>query len=243
MNRLDGKVALISGAAKGQGSEEVLLFASEGAQVIFGDILDDLGVEVEKEVIASGGKAKYIHLDVTNAQDWEEAIAFAESEYGKLDILVNNAGIALRQDYLDVSSEDWDRTMEINSKGVFLGTKYAIPAMRRAGGGSIVNISSIAGIVGVGSSIAYCASKAAVISLTKSMAISQAPDIRVNAVAPGVAHTRWIAGQEEFVKSAIETTPLKRIATAKDVANAIFGLAIGEFITGQVLVVDGGRIL
>ena len=108
MNRLDGKVALISGAAKGQGSEEVLLFASEGEQVIFGDILDDLGVEVEKEVIASGGKAKYIHLDVTKAQDWEEAIAFAESEYGKLDILVNNAGIALRQDYLDVSSEDWD---------------------------------------------------------------------------------------------------------------------------------------
>ena len=141
MNRLEGKVALVSGAAKGQGAEEVALFAAEGAQVIFGDILDDLGLEVEKNIVAAGHNAKYIHLDVTNSQDWKKAINLAESEYGKLDILVNNAGIALPQDYLDVSSEDWDRTMEINSKGVFLGIKYAVPAMQRAGGGSIVNIS------------------------------------------------------------------------------------------------------
>ena len=115
MNRLEGKVALVSGAAKGQGAEEVALFAAEGAQVLFGDILDDLGLEVEKYIAAAGHNAKYIHLDVTNSQDWENAINLAESEYGKLDILVNNAGIALPQDYLDVSSEDWDRTMEINS--------------------------------------------------------------------------------------------------------------------------------
>ena len=143
MKRLEGKVALISGGAKGQGAEEVSLFASEGAQVIFGDVLDQLGSEVEKEVTESGGNVRYVHLDVTNDSDWEKAIEFAESEYGKLDILVNNAGIALPQDYLEVSSEDWDRTMEINSKGVFLGTRYVIPAMQRAGGGSIVNLSLI----------------------------------------------------------------------------------------------------
>lgn len=246
MNRLEGKVALITGAAKGQGSEEVLLFASEGAQVIFGDILDDLGLEVEREVIASGGKAKYIHLDVTDAQDWEKAIAFAESEYGKLDILVNNAGIALRQDYLDVSSEDWDRTMEINSKGVFLGIKCAIPAMQRAGGGSIVNISSIAGIVGRPlSSPAYAASKGAVRVLTKSTAGRFASEkIRCNSVHPGPIDTDMIRSvtHSSDPESRVGSIPLGRIGQSIDIAYGVLYLASDEssFVTGIELVIDGG---
>jgi cyclopentanol dehydrogenase len=246
MNRLEGKVALISGAAKGQGAEEVALFAAEGAQVIFGDILDDLGLEVEKKITSAGQNAKYMHLDVTNAQDWEKAIRLAESEYGTLDILVNNAGIALPQDYLDVSSEDWDRTMEINSKGVFLGIKYAVPAMQRAGGGSIVNISSIAGIVGRPlSSPAYAASKGAVRILTKSTAGRFASEnIRCNSVHPGPINTDMIRSVTHSVdpESRVGSIPLGRIGESIDVAYGVLYLASDEssFVTGIELVIDGG---
>ena len=246
MKRLEGKVALISGGAKGQGAEEVSLFASEGAQVIFGDVLDQLGSEVEKEVTESGGNVRYVHLDVTNDSDWEKAIEFAESEYGKLDILVNNAGIALPQDYLEVSSEDWDRTMEINSKGVFLGTRYVIPAMQRAGGGSIVNISSIAGIVGRPlSSPAYAASKGAVRVLTKSTAGRFASDnIRCNSVHPGPIYTDMIRSVTHSTdpESRVGSIPLGRIGQSIDVAYGVLYLASDEssFVTGIELVIDGG---
>ena len=170
MGRMDGKVAIISGGARGMGAEEVRLFAREGAKVVFGDILDELGQQVEADCRAEGLDVAYTHLDVTSEGDWQAIVALAEDRYGKLDTLVNNAGISISVEggarnisLEDTSVEQWDRVMDINSKGVFLGTRAAIPAMRRAGGGSIINISSIAGMTGAWSrSHPYNASKGAV---------------------------------------------------------------------------------
>src|SRR5256712_6927639 len=157
MGRLAGKVALISGGARGQGAAETQLFVREGAAVVFGDVLDDEGKKVETAIRAS---ATYVHLNVTQELDWRAAVATAVQTYGKLDVLVNNAGILLRAKIEDTSEADWDRIMAVNVKGVFLGTKCAIPAMRQAGGGSILNISSTAGPVGSpGETAAYTATK------------------------------------------------------------------------------------
>ena len=134
MGRLEGKVAIITGGAKGQGAAEVELFASEGATVVFGDILDEEGKQVEARVAELGGVAEYMHHDVTSDDDWQNIVELAESKYGKVDILVNNAGISMRHEAMDVSNEDWDVIMDVNAKGVFLGTRYVIPAMQRAGG-------------------------------------------------------------------------------------------------------------
>ena len=188
MGRLDGKVALISGGARGQGAAEALLFAREGAKVVIGDLLDDEGKRVEAQIAELGGDATYVHLDVTAAADWDAAVQTAIDQYGGLHILVNNAGIGGSGGGIEgESSENWDTTLDINAKGVFLGTKATIPALRDSGGGSIVNISSIAGIIGLGSgNPAYAASKGAVRLLTKSTAIQHAPDnIRCNSVHPG----------------------------------------------------------
>ena len=147
MARLAGKVALISGGARGQGAAEAETFTREGAKVVFGDILDDEGRKVESAIRAAGGDAAYVHLDVTREADWEKAVRTAIDRYGRLDILINNAAIVISRVPIEERTEaEWDRVMAVNAKGVFLGTKHAIPAMRRAGGGSIVNISSIAGI-------------------------------------------------------------------------------------------------
>ena len=183
MGRLDGKVALISGGARGQGAAEALLFAREGAKVVIGDLLDDEGKQVEAQIAELGGDATYVHLDVTSADDWDAAVQTALERYGGLHILVNNAGIGGQRVSLEeTTSEFWDMTLNINSKGVFLGTKAAIPAMRDSGGGSIVNISSIAGIIGSpNGNPSYAASKGAVRLLTKSTAVQHAADnIRCN---------------------------------------------------------------
>src|SRR5262245_14378509 len=148
MGRLDGKVALISGGARGQGAAEAKLCAREGAKVVVGDVLDAQGQQVEADIRASGGEAIYVHLDVTRDADWREAVEMAVHSYGKLDVLVNNAGIVLRTGIEDTSAEDWDRLMAVNAKGVFLGTKHAIPDMPRAGGGWIVNIFSTDSLCG-----------------------------------------------------------------------------------------------
>src|SRR5499427_5280747 len=191
MGRLDGKVALISGGARGQGATEARLFAQEGARVVLGDIRDAEGTQVEAEIRAAGGEATYMHLDVTRDADWVEAVGTAVTRYGKLDILVNNAGIVLWKRLEETSEAEWEHLMAVNAKGVFLGTKHAIPAMRRAGGGSIVNISSTAGLVGSPSgSAAYTASKGAVRLFTKVTAIQHAQDnIRCNSVHPGPIET------------------------------------------------------
>jgi len=246
MGRLDGKVALISGGAKGQGEVETKLFASEGAKVVFGDILDDQGRRVESEVAEFGGEATYLHLDVTSEDDWEVIVKSVEDKYGRLDILVNNAGIAPRHDGLDLTGEEWDFTMEVNAKGVFLGTKYSIPLMQRSDGGSIINISSIAGITGRPlASPAYAASKGAVRVFTKSTAGRFAADgIRANSIHPGPIDTDMIRSVTNSVRpeSRVGEIPLGRLGQPEDVAYGALFLASDEssFMTASELVIDGG---
>ena len=244
MGRLDGKVALISGGSKGQGAAEAKLFAQEGAKVVLADILDDEGKKIEAEINETGGEAMYLHLDVTSEADWATAVRAAVDSYGKLDILVNNAGILLRKGVEETSAEEWDRIQDVNSKGVFLGVKAAIPAMREAGGGSIVNISSIAGLRG-STSTAYGASKGLVRLLTKSTAVQYGPEgIRCNSVHPGIIETDMTeemldsAGREQW----LTRTPLRIIANAHDVALGVLYLASDEsrYVTGSELVIDGG---
>ena len=247
MGRLDGKVAMITGGARGQGAAEARLFAQEGARVVFCDVLDDEGKSVEVEIREAGGEATYVHLDVTKSEDWREAIELAERSYGNLNILVNNAAILISKGVEETSEEEWDRVMEVNAKGVFLGTKYAIPSMRRAGGGSIVNISSVAGLVGdARSGVAYSSSKGAVRLFTKATAIQHAKDhIRCNSVHPGPIDTPMTqdfrsdpAGLEQLLRR----IPLGRWAAPEEVAYGVLYLASDEasFMTGSELVIDGG---
>ena len=245
MGRLSGKVAIISGGARGQGAEEARLFASEGAKVIIGDILDSEGIQVESEIVERGGQAKFVRLDVSIEDDWSKAVQLAISEYGKLDILVNNAGILLMKGVEDTSSEEWDYLHNINSKGVFLGSKAVISAMRESGGGSIVNISSIAGLIGSRFS-AYGASKGLVRTLTKSIAVSHGHEnIRCNSVHPGIIDTDMVAeiiGSKEGRDLQLNRTPLNVIANSRDVAFGVLYLASDEsrYVTGSELVIDGG---
>ena len=203
------------------------------------------GEKVEAEINETGGEAKYIHLDVTNESEWETAVKESVNSYGKLDILVNNAGISIGKNVEETTLEEWDLVQDVNSKGVFLGTKAAIPAMRESGGGSIVNISSIAGLVGIASA-PYVASKGAVRLLTKSTAVQYGPEnIRCNSVHPGFIETEMIRGilsnSEERAKR-LAITPLGIFASAHDIALAVLFLASDEsrYMTGSELVIDGG---
>jgi NAD(P)-dependent dehydrogenase (short-subunit alcohol dehydrogenase family) len=247
MGRLDGKVALISGGAKGQGATEARMFVREGASVVFGDILDDEGKKLEAELRAAGGQATYVHLNVTRADDWRAAVATTVQAYGKLNVLVNNAGILFRASIEDTKEEDWDRIMAINVKGVFLGTRAVIPAMRQAGGGSIINISSVAGLVGSPqNTAAYSATKGAVRIFTKSTAIQHAKDkIRANSVHPGPIETDMIkdvlANQAAW-EARLRRLPMQRAGKPEDVAYGVIYLASDEssYVTGSELVIDGG---
>ena len=246
--RLKGKVALISGGAKGQGKVEAQLFSKEGAKVILGDILDDLGQEVAKDIQDTGGEATYVHLDVTNETDWKSSIEIVLKKYGRVDILVNNAGILIRKGIEDTTSEDWSRIMAINAKGAFLGIKSAIPVMRQSGGGSIINISSTAGLVASPSgSASYTATKGAVRLLTKSTAIQYAHEnIRCNSVHPGPIDTDMIQDSitdPTKLTERMERLPMGRFGTAEEVAFGVLYLASDEssFVTGSELVIDGGH--
>ena len=223
------------------------MMSREGAKVVFGDILDDEGKKVEAEIAEAGHEATYIHLDVTKEDDWRAAIAAAVEPYGKLDILVNNAAILLPNTIEETSEEEWDRIMAVNAKGVFLGTKHAIPAMRSAGGGSIINISSVAGLVGsLEGSPSYSATKGAVRLFTKTTAIQHAKDnIRCNLVHPGAIDTpmiRDVLTDPDRLERRMRHLPLKRIGTTEDVAYGVLYLASDEssFVTGAELVIDGG---
>lgn len=247
MGRLDGKVALISGGARGQGAAETRLFVREGARVVFGDILDAAGRQVEADIRAAGGAATYVHLNVTNEADWRAAVTTAVTQYGALNVLVNNAGILLRGRIEETSEDDWDRIMAVNVKGVFLGTKHAIPAMRQAGGGSIINISSTAGLVGSpGETAAYTATKGAVRLFTKATAIQHARDnIRCNSVHPGPIATDMIKEMLENPaqwEQRLRRLPMGRVGTPDDIAYGVLYLASDEasFVTGSELVIDGG---
>lgn len=247
MGRLDGKVALISGGARGQGAAEARLFAREGAPVVLGDIQDDEGKKIASAIRASGGEATYVHLNVTREANWKAAVDTTLQTYGKLNVLVNNAGILLRAKIEETTEDDWDRIMAVNVKGVFLGTKCAIPAMRQAGGGSIINISSTAGLVGSpGETAAYTATKGAVRLFTKATAIQHAKDnIRCNSVHPGPIATDMIKDMLEnraAWEQRLRRLPMGRAGTPEEVAYGVLYLASDEssYVTGSELVIDGG---
>ena len=242
--RLEGKVALITGGASGMGQSEAVIFAKEGAKVVVADVL-----ELEGQQVADGlGKmGRFVRLDVTSELAWQEAIAATLSQFGKLDVLVNNAGISGTFDPDTLSTSAWDRLMEVNAKGVFLGMKHAIPVMEKAGGGAIVNISSVSGFVGQkGIHMAYNASKGAVRLMTKSAAVQYARSgIRVNSVHPGVMpamRTSKATADPAFREQMLAGVPMRRPGRVEEVAYAVLFLASDEasYITGTELVVDGG---
>ncbi|MXY22550.1 MAG: glucose 1-dehydrogenase [Dehalococcoidia bacterium] len=244
--RLEGKVALITGGSRGQGETEADLFVKEGAKVVIADILEPEGNAVVAQIRESGGDASFIRLDVTSEDDWQDAVEFTLNTYGRLDILINNAAIYKRTPIVQTGLDEWNQIMDINSTGVFLGTKHAVPAMQKSGGGSIINISSTAGLVGSERGSAYGASKGSVRLFTKYTAIQHAGDgIRANSIHPGPIDTEMIKENISTPEDRAESearVPLGRIGTVMDVAYGALFLASDEssFMTGAELVVDGG---
>jgi NAD(P)-dependent dehydrogenase (short-subunit alcohol dehydrogenase family) len=245
--RLDGKVALITGGASGMGASMARVFAGEGAKVAVADMLDDEGKKIVGEIIRANGAAIFQKLDVTSETEWQAAIAATLAAFGKLDILVNDAGISgsAVDDLFDTAA--WQRLMAVNATGVFLGMKFAIPVMQKAGGGSIVNISSISGVTGQrGIHVGYNASKGAVRTLTKAAAVQHGRDnIRINSVHPGLMPPMRTSGRtaDPAVRAKmLEGVPLRRAGRVEEVANAVLFLASDEasYITGTELYVDGG---
>jgi 3(or 17)beta-hydroxysteroid dehydrogenase len=247
--RLAGKVALITGGASGMGQSEATIFAREGARVVVADLLELEARQVVEKIAAAGGQARFVKLDVTSESDWQDAVKAAVTAFGKLDLLVNNAGISGTFDPDITSTSAWDALMGVNAKGVFLGMKYAVPAMREAGGGAIVNISSISGFVGQDRvHMAYNASKGAVRIMTKSAAVQFAQHgIRVNSVHPGIMppmRTSKASADPEWRAKSVRAVPMKREGRVEEVAHAVLFLASDEasYITGTELVVDGGYL-
>ncbi|MEP6987351.1 MAG: glucose 1-dehydrogenase [Chloroflexota bacterium] len=247
--RLKDKVALITGGSSGIGRETALLFAQEGASVVVVDLNDDAGAKVVKEIEAAGGKAVYAHADVSKAADCENMVKVAEQTYGKLNIMFNNAGISHADDDNAMTTEEsvWDLTMAINVKGVFLGCKFGIPALLRAGGGSIINTASFVAILGAATpQLAYTASKGAVLSMTRELAMIHArQNIRVNALCPGPLRTELLMkylNTEEKKQRRLVHIPMGRFGEAKEIAYGALYLASDEasFVTGTEFMIDGG---
>jgi NAD(P)-dependent dehydrogenase (short-subunit alcohol dehydrogenase family) len=243
---LEGRVALVSGAAQGMGAAHAAALAEAGAAVIVADVLDDLGEATAAALRARDHDVRFAPLDVRDPAAWLGAVEMAEAAHGRLDVLVNNAGVITTGGVVDEPLESWDRVIAINQTGVFLGMKHAIPAMRRAGGGAIVNIASVLGVRGASDYIAYQASKAAVLAMTRCAAITHAAEhIRVNAVCPGTIQTPMHdslpadANDED-----LERTPMQRVGEAEEVSAAVVFL-VGDgasFVTGTALHVDGGYL-
>jgi len=251
--RLEGKVALLTGAAAavpgelmGFGGAAAHLFAREGAKVVLTDIRDDLGERSAAALRADGADARYMHLDVTSEEDWRRAVDAVMAAHGRLDVLFNNAGVGFPMKVEEITVEIWERELSVHAKGVFLGTRTAIPAMRKGGGGSIINTSSVMGIVGSPTSPAYSAAKGAITVFTKSAALQYAKEnIRINSVHPGYADTPLTEtrfSDPAVRQSLIDRTPMGRLGTADDIANGVLFLASDEasWVTGSELVIDGG---
>jgi cyclopentanol dehydrogenase len=252
--RLSGKVALITGAAAGIegqlmgfGGAAARLFAREGAKVVLTDIKEDLGFQTAEQIRAGGGEARFVRHDVTSEEEWQEVIQTTIATFGALHVLVNNAGTGARFTVEETTAEIWDGQMAVHAKGVFLGTKYAIPEMRKVGGGSIINVSSIYGLVGSPSSAAYHAAKGAIRVFTKAAAIQYAREnIRVNSIHPGYCETPLTIGgystDQRRREWSLAQTPLGRLGTADDIAYGMLYLASDEsaYVTGAELVIDGG---
>jgi 3-oxoacyl-[acyl-carrier protein] reductase len=248
MGDFDGKVALITGGGTGIGRATALQLAAQGTAVAVNYSRSRQEAEdTAAEIRAGGARALVVPADVADDAQVRAMVAATVAEFGRLDVLVNNAGrtraVALA-DLEGIRDEDFTELFGVNFQGAFYCSRAAIPEMKRGGGGHIVNVGSIAGLSGLGSSLIYSASKAAVMNLTRGMAHSQAPEVQVNCVVPGLVETRWTATvSEEFARQNRESTPMGRVATADDVATAIVGLLRSAFITGASLVVDGGRTI
>jgi len=244
-NRLAGKVALITGAARGMGEADARLFVQEGAKVVLADVLDEEGRRVAEDLNRSHpNQAIYVHLDVTKSSDWEDAVAVSVEKFGSLSILVNNAGILSMAGVEETTEAEWQRVVDVNQKGVWLGMKIAAPAIKRAGGGSIVNISSIYGLIGSGASAAYHGTKGAVRILSKTAAAELAPaNIRVNSVHPGIITTPMVQPLPvELRNKVVSVGCIQREGRPEEVAYGVLFLASDEasYVTGSELVIDGG---
>ena len=249
-NRLEGKIAIVTGGASGIGEATTRLFVSEGAKVVIADIDDEKGNALEAELNHDGEVARYRQFDVTQESRWIEVVGEVMDTWGRLDVVVNNAGMSGvgRARVEETTVENWDAVFAVNSTAVMLGTKTAIPAMRKNGGGSVVNVSSIFGIVGSPAGAAYHASKGAARTFSKAAAVQYAPDnIRVNSVHPGFTDTPMtldIHSQKEIRDAREKMTPLGRLGLPDDIAYGILYLACDEssWVTGIELVIDGGEI-
>jgi 3-oxoacyl-[acyl-carrier protein] reductase len=249
MHKLKGKVVIITGSGTGIGKEIALSLSKEGAYVAINYSRSRIDAEKTAEEIKKIGKrVMLIQTDVSKEDDVISMMKNVYNNFGRLDMLVNNAGyteFVPHKDLHSLTEEIWNKTFSVNVMGNYFCSKEAVTYMLKNGGGSIINIVGTAGITGLGSSIAYCACKAAIISLTKSLALSLAPEIQVNAISPGVVeNTRWCRGKEDFNEIARKATPMKRLARTTDIAEtAVFLFASSHFITGQNIIVDGGRVV
>jgi NAD(P)-dependent dehydrogenase (short-subunit alcohol dehydrogenase family) len=251
MDSLKGKVAIITGAASGIGKATAELFAKEGAALLLLDI-NDAGQSIADQINQGGEQARFLHCDVTQPDACQRAVAAAREEFSRLDILFNNAGIIRRADVVGTSEEEWDRVMAVNVKSIFLMSKYAVPVMAASGGGSIINTSSGWGLRGGRNAVSYCASKGAVVNMTRAMAIDHGPqNIRVNAICPGDVDTPMLRDEARQVGQPLEDflaeaamRPLQRYARPEEIAHAVLYLAsdVASYVTGSALVIDGGGL-
>lgn len=249
---LEGKVAIVTGSSSGIGREIAILFSEMGAILSLLDVDEKKGRELEEEIKKRGGEALFIKGDVSSSKDCEESVRKTIEKYGKIDILCNSAGIIVRKNVIDTTEEEWDRVINVNLKGIFLMCHYALPFMIRNGGGSIINIGSGWSLKGGPSAVAYCASKAGVLNMTRAMAIDHGKDnVRVNCVCPGDTETEMLIKEchqlkmdyEEFIMEA-RKRPISRIGKPEDVAYAVLFLAseLSSWITGTCILVDGGGL-
>jgi NAD(P)-dependent dehydrogenase (short-subunit alcohol dehydrogenase family) len=245
--RVSGKVAVVTGGARGMGAAHVRALAREGAIVAVTDITDDRGASLAEQLRSEGRDVSYHHHDVTSRAGWEAVVASVERAHGPVDVLVNNAGVQVRSMGIEADDGEWDLVTDVNQRGVFLGMRTTIPSMLRAGGGSIINIASVAALIGLRGSIPYQASKAAVLGLTRGAAISYGPDnIRVNAICPGLVITSMTESAAPGAVQALKKQiPLGRDGRAEEISAGVVFLASDEssFITGVALPIDGGMVI